>query len=88
MTKRKWMLAILIIAVVLGVVMTNFEWSVNAKTPSTKVNCQSKKKTKKKVRLNKKSISLAVGGKFRLKLKNAKAKKVKWRSSNKKEGYQ
>ncbi len=40
--------------------------------------------SKKKVKLNRKKVTLKIGEKIKLKLKNAKAKKVKWKSSNKK----
>lgn len=41
-------------------------------------------KSKKKIKLNKKKATIKVGKAIKLKLKNAKAKKVKWRSTNKK----
>lgn len=42
------------------------------------------KTTKKKIKLNKKKATIRAGKTLKLKLKNAKAKKVKWRSTNKK----
>jgi serpin B len=50
---------------------------------STVVQAATKKKAKKPV-MNKKKVTLTGGKKTKLKLKHAKAKKVKWKSSNKK----
>lgn len=47
----------------------------------------SAKKKAKKVRLNKTKLTLSVGKTTRLRIKGAKAKKVKWRSTNKRVAY-
>ena len=60
--------------------------TITAKYGRIKYNCKVTVKAKpaKKVSISKKSASMTVGSKLTLKLKNAKASKVKWSSSNKK----
>lgn len=78
---KKFMRSVAVILVfsmsitVTGIVPSN-NYEVEAKT--------TKKFAKKKIKLNKKKATVRVNKTLRLKLKNAKAKKVKWRSSNKK----
>lgn len=76
---KKFMRSIAIIMIIAisitstGVLSGNCKQVVLAKTTA-----------KKKIKLNKKKATMRVGKTLKLKLKNAKAKKVKWKSSNKK----
>ena len=70
-----------LIAASLCIMPANAENNLNNKITGIRVNAP---KSKAKIRINKKKVTMYVGKKLKLKIKGIKAKKVKWSSSNKK----